>query len=93
MHFLVTTYNQIHLHPANQKKIAFIIDQGLYYYKVMSFSLKNARATFQRLMNKMFCKQIGRNIEVYVDDILVKSVLPIDHISDLQEVFRTLKQY
>jgi hypothetical protein len=86
-------YNQIHMHPADQEKKAFIIDQGLYYYKVMSFSLKNAGATFQRLMNKMFHKQIGRNTEVYVDDILVKSVLPIDHISDLQEVFRTLKQY
>ena len=59
----------------------------------MSFGLKNAGATFQRLMNKMFREQIGRNMEVYVDDILIKSVLPIDHIGDLHESFRTLKQY
>jgi hypothetical protein len=59
----------------------------------MPFGLKNAGVTFQRLMNKMFQEQIGRNMEVYVDDILVKSILPIDHVSDLQEAFRTLKQY
>jgi hypothetical protein len=86
-------YNQIRMHPADQEKIAFITDQGLYCYKVMPFGLKNAGATFQRLMNKMFREHIGRNMEVYVDDILVKSILPIDHVSDLQEAFRMLKQY
>jgi hypothetical protein len=59
----------------------------------MPFGLKNAGATFQRLMNKMFREQIGRNMEVYVDDILVKSVLLIDHVGDLQEAFRVLKKY
>jgi hypothetical protein len=86
-------YNQIRMHPVDQEKTAFITDQGLHYYKFMPFRLKNARATFQRLMNKMFHEQIGRNMEVYVDDILVKSVLPIDHIGELHEAFRTLKQY
>jgi hypothetical protein len=86
-------YKQIRMHPVDQEKTAFITDQGLHCYKFMPFRLKNARATFQRLMNKMFHEQIGRNMEVYVDDILVKSVLPIDHIGDLQEAFRTLKQY
>jgi hypothetical protein len=47
-------YNQIRLHTADQEKSAFITDQGLYCYKVMPFGLKNAGATFQRLMNKMF---------------------------------------
>jgi hypothetical protein len=59
----------------------------------MPFGLKNAGATFQRLMNKMFREQIGRNMEVYVDDILVKNILSIDHVSNLQEAFRILKQY
>jgi hypothetical protein len=86
-------YNQIRIHLADQEKTAFITDQGLYCYRVMPFILKNASATFQRLMNKMFQEQIGRNMEVYVDDILVKSILPVDHVSDLQEAFRTLKQY
>ena len=57
----------------NQEKIAFIISQGLNYYKVMPFGLKNAGATCQRLVNKMFSKHIGRNMEVYMDDMLVKS--------------------
>jgi hypothetical protein len=86
-------YNQIRMHPTDQEKTAFITDQGIYYYQVMQFGLKNTGATFQRLMNKMFRGRIGRNMEVYVDDILVKSLLPIDHVEDLQEAFRVLKQY
>ena len=66
------------MHPADQEKIAFITDQWLYCYKVMSFGLKNAGATFLRLLNKMFREQIGRNMEDYVDDMLVKSMLMID---------------
>ena len=47
--------------------------QGLFYYKVMPFDLKNVGMTYQRLMNKMFAQQIGKNVQVYVDDMLVKS--------------------
>ena len=49
----------------------------------MSFGLKNAEATCQRLVNHMFCPQIGRNVEVYVDDVLVKSVREMQHLGDL----------
>ena len=59
----------------------------------MPFRLKNAGATYQRLVNKMFNKQIMRNIEVYVDDMLVKSKEESTHLDDLQETFSTLKQY
>ena len=59
----------------------------------MPFKLKNARVTYQRLVNKMFSKQIGRNMEVYVDDMLVKSQEESAHLDDLQETFTTLKQY
>lgn len=52
---------------------SFITNWGLYCYKVMPFGLKNARATYQQLVNKKFMKQIGINVEVYVDDMLVKS--------------------
>ena len=55
-------YNQIKMEEVNQEKTSFVTSQGLFYYKVMSFGLKNARATYQRLMNKMFVPQIGRNI-------------------------------
>ena len=66
-------YNQIKLDEANQEKTSFVTSQGLFCYKVMSFGLKNASATYQMLMNKMFAHQIGRNVQVYVDDMLVKS--------------------
>ena len=59
----------------------------------MSFGLKNAGATYQRLMNKMFTHQIGRNVQVYVDDILVKSLRENNHLDDLQETFDTLRSY
>ena len=59
----------------------------------MPFGLKNAGATYQRLVNKMFNKQIGRNMEVYVDDMLVKSKEELAHLADLRETFAPLKQY
>jgi nucleotidyltransferase/DNA polymerase involved in DNA repair len=86
-------YNQILMHLEDREKTAFITDRGLYCYKVMPFSLKNAGATYQRLMNKIFQAQIGRNMEVYVDDMLVKSAESVGHTHDLHEAFETLKQY
>ena len=86
-------YNQIKMVEEDQEKIAFITSQGLYYYKVMPFGLKNAGATYQRLVNKMFSKQIGRNMEVYVDDMLVKSKEELTHLDDLKETFATHRQY
>ena len=59
----------------------------------MPFELKNAGATYQRLMNKMFSHQLGRNVQVYVDDMLVKSMRENSHLSDLQETFDTLRSY
>ena len=61
------------MHEANQEKNSFVTSQCLFYYKVMPFSLKNAGTTYQRLMNKMFAQQIRRNVQVYMDDMLVKS--------------------
>jgi hypothetical protein len=86
-------YNQIHMDETNQEKTSFITDRGLYCYKMMPFGLKNARATYQRLVNKMFQKQIGRNVEVYVDDMLVKSIQATKHIADLEETFHTLVKH
>ena len=59
--------------PKDKEKMTFIIDKGLYCYKVMSFDLKNTAATYQRLVNKVFKDQIRCNIKVYIDDMLVKS--------------------
>ena len=77
----------------DQEKTAFIISQGLYCYKVMPFGLKNAGATYQRLVNKMFSQQIDKNMEVYVDDMLVKSKEEPAHLDDLKETFATLKKH
>ena len=86
-------YNQIRMTEEDQEKTSFITSQGLYCYKVMPFGLKNAGATYQRLVNKMFSRPIGRNMEVYVDDMLVKSREELTHLDDLKETFATLKQY
>ena len=59
----------------------------------MPFGLKNAGATYQMLVNKMFSNQIRRNMEVYVDDMLVKSKEKLTHLDDLREMFATLRQY
>ena len=78
-----SSYNQIRLNETDQEKTSFVTTQGLFYYKVMPFGLKNTRATNQRLMNRMFALQIGRNVQVYVDDMLVKSIREDDHPNDL----------
>ena len=76
-------YNQIHMKKENQEKIAFVTSQGLYCYKVMSFGLKNAGATYQRLVNQVFNEQIGKNMEVYVDNMFVKTKEVKTHLDDL----------
>ena len=86
-------YNQIKMEEADQEKTSFVTNQGLFCYKVRQFGLKNAGATYQRLMNKMFTHQIGRNVQVSVDDILVKSLHKNDHLDDLMETFNTFHSY
>ena len=84
-------YNQIKMDEEDQEKTAFITSHGLYCYKVMPFGLKNAGATYQRLVNQMFNKQIGRTMEVYVNDMLVKSKEELANLDDLKETFTNLK--
>ena len=77
------SYNQIRMDKADQEKTPFITSQGLFCYKVMPFGLKNVGARYQRLINHIFCPQIGWNVEVYVDDMLVKSLDEEKHLDDL----------
>ena len=86
-------YNQIKMDETNQDKTSFITSQGLFCYKVMPFGFKNVRETYQRLVNHMFRPQIRQNVEVYVDDMLVKSLDEGKHLDDLQETFDTLRRY
>ncbi|CAL2265291.1 unnamed protein product [Prunus armeniaca] len=86
-------YNQIRMHPADQVSTSFIIDRGTYCYQIMPFSLKNAGATYQQLVNHMFAYQIGKSMEVYVDNMLVKNVHDDQYIADLAITFAILRSY
>ena len=86
-------YNQINIDPVDQEKTSFITGQGTYCYRVMPFRLKNVGATYQRLVNNMFQKQIGTTMEVYIDDMLVKSNAAKLHIAHLSEAFQILREY
>ena len=77
----------------DQEKTFFVTSQGLFCYKVMSFGLKNVGATYQRLVNHMFHPQHGRNVKVYVDDMLVKRARETQHLADLQKTFDMLRRY
>ena len=61
-------YHEIPLATDDQEKTAFVIPVGNYHYKVMPFGLKNAGSTYQRMMTKMFEPQLGKNVEVYIDE-------------------------
>jgi len=86
-------YNQIQMHPRDKEKIAFMIDCNNFYYEVMPLSLNNVGATYQRLMDYIFKNMLGHTIEVYVNDIVVKSDSCQQHIKDLQEVFQALRNH
>ena len=78
---------------ADEKKTAFIMPHGLYCFKVMLFGLKNAGATYQRLMTKIFKPLVGRTVEVYINDIMIKRKTREEHTQHLQEVFYLLRRY
>ena len=86
-------YHQIPMALVDEEKTAFITSHELYCYKVMPFKLKNADATYQRLITKIFRPLVGRTVEVYIDDIMIKSKTREDHMHHLQEVFHLLRRY
>ncbi|GFS41559.1 hypothetical protein Acr_00g0075090 [Actinidia rufa] len=84
---------EIQMHPLDVEKTSFIMERGLYCYKVMLLGLKNVRAMYQRLVNKMFKEMIEKMIEVYIGYMLVKSLKAIDHIAHLEETFGILRSH
>ena len=86
-------YHQIPLATDDQEKIAFVTPVGNYHYKVIPFSLKNTGSTYQRMMTKMFELQLGKNVEVYINDIVIKSKLVSEHLTDLTSIFEILREH
>jgi hypothetical protein len=86
-------YNQIKLKKEYEEKIAFITPYGIFCYQVMPFGLKNAGATYQRMMQNCLGSQIGHNIQVYIDNIVITTRKEESLISDLQETFDNLNRY
>jgi hypothetical protein len=86
-------YNQIRMDPLDAPKTAFMTNTKNYHYDVMSFGLKNAGATFQRSMDTAFSQQIGRNLEVYIDDLVAKTKEGNSHADDLEEILSQVRRY
>ena len=78
---------------SDQDKTTFVTPTRNYHYKVMPFGLKNAKATYQRMMTKMFEPQLGKKIEIYIDDMVFKSKLESEHVNDLKNVFEILRRH
>jgi hypothetical protein len=86
-------YHQIAINEEDQEKTAFITPFGAYCYTTMSFGLKNAGATYQRAIQACFKRQLNKNVEAYVDDVVVKTRNSSTLIDDLKETFASLREY
>ena len=87
-------YNQIPMAEEDKKKTAFMTESGNYYYNVMPFGLRNAGATYQHMMNKVYDKTLlGDILKVYMDDMIVKSQQEVDHAAHLKRVFEQTRKY
>nr|GEU42870.1 reverse transcriptase domain-containing protein [Tanacetum cinerariifolium] len=85
-------YNEIKMAKEDEEKTTFITSQGVFCYSKIPFDLKNARAQYQRLVDKTFHKQIDKNLKVYVDDLVIKSRTEDEIIRDIEETFKTLRE-
>ncbi|XP_019159996.1 PREDICTED: uncharacterized protein LOC109156598 [Ipomoea nil] len=86
-------YHQISMHEEDAEKTAFTTHEGIFCYVVMPFGLKNAGATYTRMVAKLFKTVLRRNMEAYVDDMIVKSRNATSHVEDLSEVFSIMKKF
>ncbi|XP_031096999.1 uncharacterized protein LOC116001249 [Ipomoea triloba] len=86
-------YHQVMMAEEDEAKTAFITPDGLYCYRVMPFGLCNAGATYQRMVNALFGELIGKSMEAYIDDMLVKSRSMCDHASDLRQSFEIMRRH
>ena len=77
----------------DQEKTSFVTPIGNYHYKVISFGLKNVESTYQKMMTRMFKPQLSKNIEVYIDDMMVKNKVVFKHVGDLENIFEILRRH
>ena len=85
-------YHKIPLALDHQEKTAFVTPTGNYHYKVMPFGLQNTGSTYKRMITRMFEPQLCKNIEVYIDDMVVKSKVVSEHVGDLGSIFEILRK-
>ncbi|KAJ4764583.1 polyprotein [Rhynchospora pubera] len=85
-------YHQIKMCTEDEEKTSFLTEKGIYCYKVMPFGLKNAGAEYQRMVNKLFQGEIGKIMEAYVDDMVIKSCSGEEHVQHLERVFAKMKE-
>ena len=88
---LAQGYHQIRIAEEDVPKTGFTTPDGHYNFKVMCFGLSNAPGTFQKVMNRLFNKSLGKYVVVYLDDILIFSKTPEDHVKHLRTVLSILR--
>jgi len=81
------------MHPEDEDKMTFMGEAANYCYKVMPFGLKNVRATYQRLMDRVLQPILGKKVQAYVEDMVVTSTSVVTHGDDLAELFATINKY
>ena len=86
-------YSQILMVPEDMEKTFFIIEWGTYCYRVILFGLKNVGATYQRATTTIFHDMMHQDVEVYVDDMIVKSRDRADHLAALERFFERIRQF
>ena len=90
---IFSSYHQIPMFHPDKEKTTFVTPHRPYCYNIMPFGLKNAGAMYQRLMTKIFKPLMRRTMEVYIDDIIVKSKTRMEHMKHLEEAFALMGKY
>lgn len=86
-------YNHIRMNPLDAPKTTFMSNHDNYYFNVMLFGLKNSDATYQRLMDAFLVHQIRKNLEVYFDNMIFKTMERHSHVVDLHDILQLVKKY
>nr|GEV45257.1 reverse transcriptase domain-containing protein [Tanacetum cinerariifolium] len=84
-------YHQIHMAKGDEEKISFFTREGVFCYKRLPFGLKNAGGTYHKLIDKVFGNQMGHNLEIHIDDMIIKSNSEEDMLVDIKETFKKLR--